>query len=258
MLWYRILAHSEINEKELLFIYKFIYINHKKKMHGFNNISNTIIVMIIIALNIKFSQSSLYYDLHQSKPKCFVEEVFDNTTVLLLKWKIFSQIPLQPSDMNNVLQNILFYVYDEETSKLIFKHTPTSEKSKTTFLPKKTGQYRICSSFKATFRDKKVKIQMNLKISSEIGYELQDIRNAIKAEDINKINNEMLNIASKLKPIIESQKEELKEEKKSAEETIKSTKWYKALTFIQIAISFTVGIVQLNNFRKFLTNSHII
>ena len=93
MLWYRILAHSEINEKELLFIYKFIYINYKKKMHGFNNISNTIIVMIIIALNIKFSQSSLYYDLHQSKPKCFVEEVFDNTTVLLLKWKIFSQIP---------------------------------------------------------------------------------------------------------------------------------------------------------------------
>ena len=99
---------------------------------------------------------------------------------------------------------------------------------------------------------------MNLKISSEIGYELQDIRNAIKAEDINKINNEMLNIASRLKPIIESQKEELKEEKKSAEETIKSTKWYKALTFIQIAISFTVGIIQLNNFRKFLTNSHII
>ena len=160
--------------------------------------------------------------------------------------------------MNNVLQNILFYVYDEETSKLIFKHTPTSEKSKTTFLPKKAGQYRICSSFKATFRDKQVKIQMNLKISSEIGYELQDIRNAIKAEDINKINNEMLNIASRLKPIIESQKEELKEEKKSAEETIKSTKWYKALTFIQIAISFTVGIIQLNNFRKFLTNSHII
>ena len=68
----------------------------------------------------------------------------------------------------------------------------------------------------------------------------------------------MLSVASRLKPIIERQKNELDAEKISAEETIKSTKWYKALTFIQIIVAVIVGLIQLNNFRRFLKSSHII
>ena len=57
---------------------------------------------------------------------------------------------------------------------------------------------------------------------------------------------------------MERQKNELDAEKASAEETIKSTKWYKALTFIQIIVAVIVGLIQLNNFRRFLKSSHII
>lgn len=68
----------------------------------------------------------------------------------------------------------------------------------------------------------------------------------------------MISLANKLSPVIQRQKEELDAEKFSAEETIKSTKWYKTLTFIQIIVALIVGIIQLNNFRRFLKNSRII
>ena len=81
---------------------------------------------------------------------------------------------------------------------------------------------------------------------------------AIKTEDVNKLNAEMISLSNKLKPIIQRQTDELEAEKFTAEETIKSTKWYKALTFIQIIVALIVGIIQLNNFRRFLKNSRII
>ena len=213
-------------------------------------------LLLLLAI-IHLSSASLYFDLSASKPKCFIEDVLDKEAVIFLKWKIMPLSPISTQEKDTLLRNTLFYTYEDDTSKLVYQHVPTKEKSKTIFKAEKEGRYIICASFKVSYRKPPCDVQMNLKLSTE-NDEDQSFSAALKSEDVNKINMEMLSVASRLKPIIERQKNELDAEKSSAEETIKSTKWYKALTFIQIIVAVIVGLIQLNNFRRFLKSSHII
>ena len=54
--------------------------------------------------------------------------------------------------MDDILKNIILYVYEQDSSKLIFQHLPDKEKSKTTFAPKKEGGYIICAAYKVTYK----------------------------------------------------------------------------------------------------------
>lgn len=212
---------------------------------------------LFILINVKFAFSSLYFDIVQNKPKCFIEHLYDMNSAILLKWRVLFFNTVKEEEKQNILKNIILYVYEEDSSKLIFQHSPDKEKSKTTFAPKKEGGYIICVAYKETFKNAPNYVQMNLKIHTEMEID-PNFDTAIKTEDVNKLNAEMISLSNKLKPIIQRQTDELEAEKFSAEETIKSTKWYKALTFIQIIVALIVGIIQLNNFRRFLKNSRII
>ena len=119
---------------------------------------------LFILINVKFAFSSLYFDIVQNKPKCFIEHLYDMNSAILLKWRVLSLNTVKEEEMQNILKNIILYVYEEDSSKLIFQHSVDKEKSKTTFAPKKEGGYIICVAYKETFKNAPNNVQMNLKI----------------------------------------------------------------------------------------------
>lgn len=85
-----------------------------------------------------------------------------------------------------------------------------------------------------------------------------DINNALQSKDVVNLEVKAKQVLDLAKPIIERQKSDLDLENSNAETTIKNTKWYKYMTFIQIGLCVLIGLIQLNNFRKYLKSQNII
>ena len=111
-------------------------------------------LLLLLAI-IHLSSASLYFDLSASKPKCFIEDVLDKEAVIFLKWKIMPLSPISTQEKDTLLRNTLFYIYEDDTSKLVYQHVPTKEKSKTIFKAEKEGRYirkeRYCGSCERSF-----------------------------------------------------------------------------------------------------------
>ena len=98
---------------------------------------------------------------------------------------------------------------------------------------------------------------MNLRFGSD-NMDEPDINNALQSKDVSNLEGKAKKVLELAKPIIERQKSDLDLENANAETTIKNTKWYKYLTFVQIALCVIIGLVQLNNFRKYLKSQNVI
>lgn len=211
---------------------------------------------ILFFILLSLTNCSLYYEIKPKRQRCYKEFVLQNY-VMIIKWKIFSlEASTTTEELNEALKNIKINVYDDDTTELVFDHSPKEFKDKTSWNSKKNGQVLICTSVNANYQNKIKDIYINVKLYS--GLSEHRIHEAVKKESVDKIETEVYGLVSKIYPIIEKQKDELKMENQSAKETIEYIKWYKSLTIIQIIICFFVGVVQVFNFKRFLKSSLMI
>ena len=211
---------------------------------------------IILLTLLSFTTSSLLFDLKPFKPKCFIEDIFGEE-VIFFKWRVFTETDLPPSDLTDLVSNIMIYIYDEAFSNIVFQQAFNSEKSKSSFKPKENGRYKLCVSLKSTYKKLKTNVQVNIKIRTD-NVDGSELTYALTSKDVDKVTNELKKAVTTMKPIVNRQVNELDGENYSARETIKSAKWYKKLTYVQIGICSIVFGVHVVNFRKFLKSSRII
>ena len=97
----------------------------------------------------------------------------------------------------------------------------------------------------------------NLKVSSD-NMDKLDLINAIKTNDIERMENKAENIIGLLGQANQIKKSQINTEKDYSLEVISNAKRYKYLNIIQIVITAIIGLIQLNNFRRFLKSKHVV
>lgn len=209
--------------------------------------------IVLLILLLSSALCSLFYELKSNIPRCYIEDLF-NESVMMMKWKVFTK---KKTDATLLANQITITFNSEETNEELFRHLMTSVKSKTSFSPHKEGSYRVCVLFKGRNLPSDDALYINLRFGSD-NMDEPDINKALKEKDIVEIYQKMNQVVELGKPIIESQKQEIEKENVNAEQTLKSTQWYKVMAFIQIALCILMGLFQLNNFRKFLRSQHVI
>ena len=211
--------------------------------------------MIILLLFhfISFSYSHLLFKLEPNSPQCYVDELFEES-VMMIKWKIYTPSKL---DVSPILMDRVIFAASEDDKEEVFQTVPNVAKGKGSFTAKKEGLYRICVIYRTHKSPLKETIYMNMRFGSD-NMDEPKLNEALQSKDVSNLEGKANQVLELAKPIIERQKSDLEMENFNASETIKTTKWYKYLTFIQIGLCVAIGLVQVNNFRKYLKSLNII
>ena len=88
--------------------------------------------------------------------------------------------------------------------------------------------------------------------------EKNDFTKVIKSEDVNRMERKADSIIRIIKQATEVQKEKINVENENSLNTLSNAKIYKYLNFGQVVIAGIIGLIQLNNFRKFLKSKNIV
>ncbi|MCQ2819548.1 MAG: emp24/gp25L/p24 family protein [archaeon] len=208
-------------------------------------------LLILLSLYFK-SNCSLIFELRPGIQKCYIDELFDNT-VLMLKWKIYEE---KRKECPEYLSKIKMTITEEETGKKVFEMVPKERKSKTVFSPNKQGHYRICAIYRGRL-ERGDRLLMNIKLGSN-NMDEPKLNNAVKSDDISKMSVKINNILDLAEPVVRRQTHEAELETRTSLRTLHLTRWYKRITYGQIILCFIIGAIQVNNFRKFLTSQNII
>ena len=210
---------------------------------------------IVIFLFLFNSISPLLFILKPGQERCLIDEFLEQN-YFIVKHKIFTE---NKQDIKKFLPQIHFHVKEVETNRIIFNSYIYDVKDKISQKVIKTGLYKVCLSMnKNVPRDlMKLTIFVNLKITSD-NMEKNDFTNAIKSEDINKMQRLADSIIRLINQATEIQKGQLNAENEKSLETLSNAQMYKYLNFGQIVISVVIGLIQFNNFRKFLKSKNIV
>ena len=199
--------------------------------------------------------SSLLILLKKGQERCIMDEfIADNYFVV--KYKIFTE---NKDDITDVLPYLSFKIKDIVNNDILFYRSLDSHKGKFTHFVKSTGLYKLCMYAKVDSPKKIVEKQIfaNLKITSD-NMEKVDLTNAVKTNDIKDMENKADNIIGLLGQANEIKKAQINTEKDYSLEVISNAKTYRYLSIIQIVISAIIGLIQLNNFRRFLKSKHVV
>jgi len=210
-----------------------------------------LILYFIIFQNI-FSLSIL---LEKGQERCIIDEFLRNN-YFVVKYKIFTE---NKENINDLLPFISLNIKVAETNEVLFYHSLTLPKSKFSHSVKNIGLYKICVYTKtdAPNKIKEKKVFANLKITSD-NMEKIDLDSVIKNNDVERMENKAENIIGILGQANQIKKSQINTEKYYSMEILSNAKMYKYLNIIQIVVSAIIGLIQLNNFRRFLKSKHVV
>ena len=199
--------------------------------------------------------SSLLFLIRPGEERCLIDEFLERN-YFVVKHKIFTE---DRQNLTSLLPNLRFIVKEADNNRIVYASYLINAKDKITQKVEKSGLYKVCIIMNKTVPKPmwQTKIYVNLKITSD-NMEKNDFTNAIKSEDINRMQKKADSIIRIINHATEVQKEKLTVEKENSLNTLSNAKMYRYLNIFQIVISAIIGLIQLNNFRRFLKSKHII
>ena len=211
----------------------------------------SIILLFFLFQNI----SPLLLLLKSDQEKCLIDEFIANKH-FVVKYKIFTE---DRRDLRFFLPNLHFLIRDAENNRPIYNRYFPEVKGKITHKVEKTGLYKVCIYLNRVNNKEmmNIKIYSNLKITSD-NMDKTDFSNALKNEDVNRMEARADTIVGIINHVTELQDEQIKYENENSLETLSNAKMYKYLNLGQVVISAIIGLIQLNNFRRFLKSKIIV
>ena len=212
---------------------------------------------LLLLILISFSNSSLLFKMKNYEPQCLGGEFFESS-VLVVKYKLFT--PSRKS-LSKVLPYALLYLKRVDNSQIFNEKHILTNKGKFTFDIKEGGLYDVCIKIKkvSVINDLKEDLYVNLKINPDYYYDDETLfSNAINTKDVDSLSQKAKHVVSLTKPILDNQKNQLEIESEYSMKTLSNANNYKYLTYCQLLIIIIIGIVQINNFRRFLKSQNVI
>ena len=199
--------------------------------------------------------SPLLFLIKPGVERCLIDE-FLGQNYFVVKHKLFTE---DKQDIRRFLPNLRFVLREAETNRVIFHSYFINAKDKVTRKIDKTGLYKVCISVDSRLPKEmtKLNIYAYLKITSD-NMDKTDFTNAIKNDDLDRMKAKADSIIGILSQTNKNQKSLINEENENSLETLSNAKMYKYLNLGQVVISAIIGLIQLNNFRKFLKSKIIV
>ena len=211
---------------------------------------------ILILIIISFSYCSLLFTIKNTEPHCLGRDFYENS-ILIFKYKIFTK---SKKDLSSIFPNLKLYIQEAKANKIINYYYFDINKGKITFRTPKEGLYEMCIKAKqySVISDLKEDLFVNFKITTNYFYDEDILSNALNIQDVDSVNQKAKQILKATVPLIESQKKEFEVENELSLNTLSYANFYKRLTYIQLIITFIIGIVQIYNFKRFLKSQNVI
>ena len=199
--------------------------------------------------------SPLLFLIRDGEERCLIDEFLGQST-FMVKYKLFTE---DKKDIRIFLPNLRFILREADTNRVIYHSYFVNTKDKVTRKIDKTGLYKVCINVGARIPKEmaKLKIYAYLKIASD-NMEKSDFSNTIKTDDVDRMKVKADSIIRLLSQTSEKQKSLINEENENSMDTLSNAKMYKYLNLGQVIISAIIGLIQLNNFRRFLKSKIVV
>ena len=211
---------------------------------------------LLLLIIIKLSSSTLLFKLKDTEPQCLGGD-FSGTAIIFVKYKVFTP---SRQNLNNILPYINIYFKYKSTNAILNNVHILMTKGKLTFKTQDAGLYEVCIQSKrsSVISDLKEDLFVNLKIVPDYYVEESIISNALQNQDLDIFDKKAKQVIGLTKPIIENQQGQLEVENELSMKTLSNASFYKYLTFGQLFITIIIGLIQINNFRRFLKSLNLI
>ena len=211
-------------------------------------------IIIILAC---FSNCTLLFKLKDTEPQCLGGDFMENS-IIFVKYKIFTP---KRQNLTQVLPYMNLFLRKPTDSKTKLNNFHLSaNKGKLTFKIEETGLYEICiqTNSYSVVNDLKEDLFVNLKIMPDYYSEEEIVSKSINFKDIDSVNQKTKQIIALTRPIIDNQQSQMDVENELSLKTLSNASFYKYLTFGQLLLTIIIGIIQVNNFRRFLKSLNLI
>lgn len=200
--------------------------------------------------------SSLQFEILPDRLKCYIEELYKGS-VMMVKWKIAGLIEPDEQKAKMFLAMINIQIIQESSGIILKRDILKTEKGKFSFHNDgEMQQFKICVSYHGGWTIP-YPVVMGIKIASD-NMDEPNIKTALKAGDVNYLNDKARYILEAGRNMIEKQLNETEVEVQMASKQINTSRYYYNTAVLQILMILALGIYQVFMFRKFLVNKHVI
>jgi hypothetical protein len=211
----------------------------------------------IIIMLVCFSNCSLLFKIKGYEPQCLGGEYMEKS-IIFVKYKIFTP---KRQNLTQILPYMNIFLrrptisYTKLNNKLLIMN-----KGKLTFKTDEAGLYEVCiqTNRYSAISDLKEDLFVNMKIIPDYYSDEEVVAKSINVDDIDSVNQKTKQIIALTRPIIDNQQSQMDVENELSLKTLSNASFYKYLTFGQLFLTIIIGIIQVNNFRRFLKSLNII
>ena len=219
--------------------------------------NSTFIIFITLMFSfLNLSNQSLKFNIPNNREKCFTEEIYTNST-LLIRYDLKGVESIKADNQEKVLKNIKLFLKNPK-GKIIKELDLLNRKGKFAIYIDMEGVYQICSRYYKTWSVTELPKDVVLGIKIRTDYEYQSIESSLEKKDLDQFWEEIRILKGKVLPSISSSKVELDEEDKMAKTIISTSKLYLKLSIIQLILIIIIAYYQIFNIKNFLMKKQII
>ena len=219
--------------------------------------NSTFIIFITLMFSfLNLSNQSLKFNIPNNREKCFTEEIYTNST-LLIRYDLKGVESIKADNQEKVLKNIKLFLKNPK-GKIIKELDLLNRKGKFAIYIDMEGVYQICSRYYKTWSVTELPKDVVLGIKIRTDYEYQSIESSLEKKDLDQFWEEIRILKGKVLPSISSSKVELDEEDKMAKTIISTSKLYLKLSIIKLILIIIIAFYQIFNIKNFLMKKQII
>ena len=205
-------------------------------------------------------KSSLKFNIPSYRDKCFQQEIYLQGTLLVRYDLTGYEDYFKGPDEQELFNSIKIFIKDSKGQN-IYETSLKGRKNKFAILLKEPQVYEVCTRY---FKPRKLRelpgfVMMTLKIRNDYQYvQYEGIGKNLLKEDVDNFWKRIASIRRDIIPTIESSKNEIKEEDKTAKSIISSIDTYYKLCIIQLIIIIIITIYTIVSYQDFFKKKSII
>ena len=213
--------------------------------------------LFLLLISFCFIKSSLKFNVPSYRDKCFQHDQY-LPGALLLRYDLtgYEQYFKGPEE-KELFNNIKIFIKNQKGQN-VFETSLKGRKDKFVAFLREADNYLVCVRYFKPRRGKELpgNVLMGLKIRSD--YDYTDIDNSLHREDVNNFWRKIRAIKKDMSPSIESAKQELQEEDKTAKSMISSINTYYKLCCVQLVIILVLTIYIVITYQDFFKKKSLI
>ena len=167
--------------------------------------NSTFIIFITLMFSfLNLSNQSLKFNIPNNREKCFTEEIYTNST-LLIRYDLKGVESIKADNQEKVLKNIKLFLKNPK-GKIIKELDLLNRKGKFAIYIDMEGVYQICSRYYKTWSVTELPKDVVLGIKIRTDYEYQSIESSLEKKDLDQFWEEIRILKGKVLPSISSSK----------------------------------------------------